>query len=412
MVSFSKAAAAELVTIDSSPSYFIGTIHSLCFRALGLSKSQVVDMKEFAEETGYLIEDVDFAFRVLSYQNAVSCSLEDSFLRFSSQCDLMPFPIVEDIRETYGKYKETHFLFDFDDMLIQGRGRVPKFDVVIVDEAQDLSPLQWEVVDSMGGQLRIVAGDDDQSIYSFLGASPSTMREIADEKQVLGQSYRVPIAIHRCAEQVISRIQHREHKQYLPTSKTGNVEFLDSFEAIDWDTGSTILVRDNYRLREIREFMDQLLIPYQIENGRSRFNSVKASIVRSIRTGEVESLLNYSNLLSLEAIDELSLNKSINPDMPTEWIFNPAKVSLAELDYLESVDLFSDQVHTLSTIHNYKGKEADNINLVLDCTEQVLDSVDSDAEFDNEVRVWYVGLTRAKESICLIGHNPYVELSI
>ena len=48
----------------------------------------------------------------------------------------------------------------------------PKYDVVFIDEAQDLSPIQWKMVDILrkNSKYVILAGDDDQAIYGWAGA--------------------------------------------------------------------------------------------------------------------------------------------------------------------------------------------------------------------------------------------------
>ena len=65
----------------------------------------------------------------------------------------------------YKAYKEEAGFYDFTDMLekFRERGRVPKFDLFIVDEAQDLSAIQWAIIDKLRGDCTRVyyAGDDN-----------------------------------------------------------------------------------------------------------------------------------------------------------------------------------------------------------------------------------------------------------
>ena len=55
---------------------------------------------------------------------------------------------------------------------IQRKELCPKFKVVFIDEAQDLSPIQWMMYDILKSNAEDVylAGDDDQAIYAWAGA--------------------------------------------------------------------------------------------------------------------------------------------------------------------------------------------------------------------------------------------------
>ena len=70
-------------------------------------------------------------------------------------------------------YKEELFKFDFVDLIERYIKEVeaPSLDLLIVDEAQDLTPLQWEMVDKLASNAKKVlyAGDDDQAIHRWTG---------------------------------------------------------------------------------------------------------------------------------------------------------------------------------------------------------------------------------------------------
>ena len=71
-------------------------------------------------------------------------------------------------------YKEKNYKHDFTDMLSTyiESGPVPKLDVVIIDEAQDLNNLQWEMAEKMWANAKrvYISGDDDQAIFRWAGA--------------------------------------------------------------------------------------------------------------------------------------------------------------------------------------------------------------------------------------------------
>ena len=86
--------------------------------------------------------------------------------------------ILEKINEEYARYKKENYLYDYNDFLIKfcelPPGVTPQFKILIVDECQDLSALQWDCIKKMiaesGLEEVYFAGDDDQAIYEWAGA--------------------------------------------------------------------------------------------------------------------------------------------------------------------------------------------------------------------------------------------------
>ena len=100
------------------------------------------------------------------------------------------------IAEEYDNLKDNLKVFDFDDVLSYGFQVQPKnYTWIQVDEAQDLSPLQWMLINYHSGvDSHVVSfGDMNQSIYRFLGASIEvSQKEIGQEKFELPENYRSP----------------------------------------------------------------------------------------------------------------------------------------------------------------------------------------------------------------------------
>jgi DNA helicase-2/ATP-dependent DNA helicase PcrA len=98
--------------------------------------------------------------------------------------------------EELERYKEQNGLIDFPDMLEKflDSGEAPKLRVMFVDEAQDLSLIQWRLVKKIEerSQDSYISGDDDQAIYKWNGAHVNTFINLEGKKTVLDQSQRVP----------------------------------------------------------------------------------------------------------------------------------------------------------------------------------------------------------------------------
>lgn len=80
--------------------------------------------------------------------------------------------IVDNALRAYKKKQIKDFVDMIEDFVEDGEG--PSFDVLIVDEAQDLAPLQWRMVREIlapNSKRVYYAGDDDQCIYTWMGVN-------------------------------------------------------------------------------------------------------------------------------------------------------------------------------------------------------------------------------------------------
>jgi superfamily I DNA/RNA helicase len=198
-LSHTKAAAKEVIERAGAkiPPQNISTIHSLCFRLCDMSRNQVLDynkLREFGRECGIMItgrritaddgiEEGDEYLSVISFA-------ENRKISDNGAYDLLGRPGRYDkfiaFCSEYRQWKQQYGLYDFDDMLkllletkVRSSARA-----IFVDESQDLSPLQWDVLSHilLSAKLSYVAGDDDQAIFIWGGAKADGM---ADESQVL-----------------------------------------------------------------------------------------------------------------------------------------------------------------------------------------------------------------------------------
>lgn len=104
----------------------------------------------------------------------------------------------------YHQYKKEHMMIDFSDLLVlgyealrQGAGR--KYRWIQVDEVQDLNHLQHAIIDALTNPEEhtvMYLGDEQQAIYSFLGAKQECLRQLQQRCEghvmTLGHNYRSP----------------------------------------------------------------------------------------------------------------------------------------------------------------------------------------------------------------------------
>lgn len=245
VTSFSRAAAAELAGRDlpTSPER-VGTLHSHCWHALGGPEIAEANVDEWNRDNPSLPITPAKKRGRLDGEEGSGDDLEkgkrgDELLQQLNRYRglMLPHEVWNEsliaFERLWTEYKRENGLFDFTD-LIEGCLReialAPKNpSVIFADEAQDLNRMQLSLVRKWGERANyfIVAGDDDQTIYSFTGATPDAFLDpdIPDShKIILKQSYRVPRAVHGFAESLIHQVARRQEKEYLPRPEDGAVD--------------------------------------------------------------------------------------------------------------------------------------------------------------------------------------------
>lgn len=414
VVSFSKAAAQELASrpMKVQPA-FIGTIHSYCFDQLQLDRGQVVsDLDRFLDIVGAGafagVDEVTQAIQIGQFALRRQVSLDEAYDVWSGQL-MVSYSYTATIWDTYQKWKDHNGLMDFDDMLSHAVGKLRRFSTVIVDEAQDLSKLQWQVVLSMvkpDGVL-IVAGDDDQAIFSWAGADPHGMRNHADETVVLAQSHRVPRRVYRLAIQTVQQIANRQHKKYSPTKVEGYVRHVGEYSLRTVPVvPHTVLCRDRYVVKEVERQLIDEAVPYRIDgaHGPGLFIGRKGKVARAIADRDIDTLRSLTRTLT-------PYGKAIVEAGRVPALSQAVELSDEEISYfgrIEDLDVMP-QVR-ISTIHAQKGKEYDHVVVMCQCSPRVESMQELQADHEDEIRVWYTALTRARKGVTLIGTNPYTHI--
>ena len=351
ILSFTKAGAKEIGSRLKEDATFVGTLHSFCFQQINLLSDQVMDSLDmFLKHIGGPPDQIKKVIAKYEFTR-------QTFGKESSD------PVSKMIIRKYEDFKERTGLWDFTDMLEECRGRdiMPKFDHLIIDEAQDMTPLQWAVVFNIPHKQMFAAGDDDQAIFEWTGAS--AMRDLKDQdKKILDQSYRLPRLIFDYSREVLKRISSRREKEYKPTDQEGEVIFLPSILALmKIKEPTTILVRDNYLRKEIEDLFLTQCIPFTVLKGR---------YAKAYKKGN---------------------------DVPMKY-----KI------YFERVGLETEPIFEVRTIHKSKGLEWDNVCVVAQFSGKVEDSLQNQTTKDSEARNWYVAVTRAKKKLYIVGSNQFI----
>ncbi len=128
-------------------------------------------------------------------------------------------------------------IIDYDDQLYMTTlfgAQLPRFALTLIDEAQDLSPLNHQMIAHLVGDRRIIAvGDAFQSIYGFRGAVSDGMNVLRRRFQM--KEFRLSISF-RCPKAIIRQARSRApYMQWSETALEGSViELLQTSEPIAW----------------------------------------------------------------------------------------------------------------------------------------------------------------------------------
>ena len=404
---------------------YFQTLHSLAFNNLGLKEENVMqegNYQAIGETSGIQIKYASYEtnnfngifsssseyLSLINLARVRQVTAEQQFNRNEHLSWISKTKLIG-IEKEINNYKKVHNLIDFTDMIQQflDKGDTPKFKVIFVDEAQDLSLIQWSMIKKIEEDTNCdvwIAGDDDQAIFGWAGADVDSFINWKAREILLDKSERVPQLIQRKALDVISRIYlNRLPKDYLPKNELGNIYERFNINGIDMSTGDwLILARTNSLLKTLPAYLKRKGFFFQTHQGNSMGKTLYEDILnwKKIQKGETLPEIHHQRIL------ENIKNKEIN--FQGDWYEAFDNVSLCKRDYMRAMldngeDVLKDPRIKVSTIHGAKGGEAHNVILYLNQTANTIKGVKkSQDKQDEEFRVWYVGITRTIENLFLI----------
>lgn len=293
---------------------------------------------------------------------------------------------------------------DFNDQILMPtvfHGAFPRYPLILVDEAQDLSALNHATLRKMVGKRRLMCvGDPCQAIYGFRGAheeSMSLLRETFDMQEL-------PLTISfRCPQEVVKHVRWRAPQMRWPEwAKIGSVRTLSSWSQDTPEEDAVIICRNNAPLFNIAIKL--------LKCGRTcelHGKDVVASITKIMRKFGGHDLPQHTVLEKIEAwlAMEMEKNKTRAHDRLRDRaecmkVFAMEGATLGDaLAYAQHLS----QLHSplkLMTGHASKGLEFDHVYF--------LDAHLVGKE-DQEPNLKYVICTRAKESLTYIRSEDFVD---
>ncbi len=369
-LTFTRNAADEMrlrlvpVLGDLSSRVRLSTIHSFCLHLLKV-EGYVFEILSGKEQLVF-IKNVMKLMRIKNL--TVGTVLREISLAKNNIIDPAEFRVlfdgdktmlqIADIYQAYDEEKSNKMLLDFEDLLLEtyyllrDNEEVRKkyqgsFQSIMVDEFQDINPLQGEILrllirsEHLQGSSFWVTGDDHQAIYSFTGASVGNILNFQsmfpDSHQfILDLNYRSTPQILRACQNLIQHNVKQIHKDLRTNNPDGDDvvvleasneeteargvvnEIVDLVERKGYQYSDiAVLYRANFQSRYIEEAFLQNKIPYHIQNGQTFYDR-----------WEVRCLLNYLRIIhdpDSDESDEALLNIL---NVPVRYVTNKVKDQL------------------------------------------------------------------------------------
>jgi DNA helicase-2/ATP-dependent DNA helicase PcrA len=451
-----RAMAKFNLTKDRLPHF--RTLHAICYRELEPSKQAMLlgtkDLIELGHSLGVEftqqqaamgvdlptfagLEQGDQLLRFDHIRRHLRLGMREAWQRFPEDEGVGYFQ-AERFCHTYQQWKDDEGRYDFTDLLEQATEPL-EVDVVIVDEAQDFSPLQWATLHRLAANAKrlYLAGDDDQAIFTWAGADPTAfLGQRADKVKVLQQSYRVPKAVFVLANELATRLRERQPKKWSPRDHEGQVRLLLDVQQLTIPSEGSVLIlyRHHFQAEGVEQLLREQGLPYlrndkpaagwewgqgivaweQLRKGKTvPWPQAKHAVnAMSVGHGISEQGVAWSENLgrSYQATLVELRQRGVTADGP--WFEALRKIPAGQIQYIRSIlrhhgddGLLKPPRIRCSTIHAAKGAEADHVIVVGDLATRSHLQLEKDP--DVERRVFYVGVTRARTTLTLVGNdNP------
>lgn len=330
------------------------------------------------------------------------------------------------------------------------QGWVPELPVWFFDEQQDTSKLLDSVchrlISTPGCRWVYVVGDPFQSIYGFAGSDSRCFREWpAAKERTMPKSYRCPPHIHSLGESILAECSDYFDRGIAPADHTGEVDKARSLHDVIGDIDPRdswlLIARTNFQARRIQNLLNRGGVPWLPTKGHGGWNAPKRKeallALYSLQTGYPIGWKEWRTALDVipsKSGDAVFLERGakskwssdgFKPEADlaktgdlTDWgATETLKKEIASggwQSFVEHGERYSSAIRSwgiesvenpqikVGTIHSVKGAQADNVAVLTTTSEPVSRSMENQEGFNEERRVAYVAVTRAKRRLVIV----------
>ena len=315
------------------------TLSKQIFDEFGYSKQEVT-IKQFLTEIRQAKSHSPYVEQLVATQRdeADTANYSKDFVRYVD-LQLKNFALDFDDLIHYTLY----ILASYEDVRDKWQNRI---NYLMIDEAQDCSSSDWQIIDSIQGEHHnvFIVGDPDQCIYEWRGATPAAFINFkADKDIILSENYRSTPDILNVANSIITNNKLRIKKDLF--TEKGNGKIVVHYHAPsevkegDWIAKQienivkggakysdfAILYRASYQSRFIEQALLRKHIQYTVWDG-----------VRFFERKEIKDALAYLRLLAYH--DDISFVRIIN--VPSRKFGKKSLERLISIAEGEKISLF------------------------------------------------------------------------
>ncbi|RLD79236.1 MAG: RecQ family ATP-dependent DNA helicase, partial [Bacteroidetes bacterium] len=308
--------------------------------------------------------------------------------------------------------------------------------VLVIDEAQDMDVHEFGLIKSLmdkNEEMRVIAvGDDDQNIYTFRGADSKYFEQFIKEKSAtkyeLVENYRSKRNLVEFTNKYVEQIQDRiKTAQIVPVDKeNGNIQIVnykyDNFvvpfvnEILSTDLSGTtgVLTKTNDEALQITGLLLKNGIParlIQSNDGFSLYDLFEIRVfIKDLGLEQTTPTISNEAWNNAKRMFAKKHSKSANYDFCKNLLIDFQEIN-PKVKYSSDFEIFiqeskiedfiSQKGETIivSTIHKAKGKEFDNVFLMLN---------NFNSDLNDSKRQLYVAMTRAKQNLTIHYNGNYL----
>jgi len=434
-ITFTNRAALELrnrlKVFKDFRGLFTGTFHMLGLKIIrenSLEPFRIItreEQKDIVKNITGRVRSEDIIERISAIKNSL----------------LVPDEKTMEIFNMYQEILKKEGAFDYDDLILKALEllSIPEVQRIyirpelhlIIDEYQDINPLQYKLIKALSPQNIYAVGDPDQSIYSFRGANVENFlnfeKEYSSAKRfMLDTNYRSQAFVVKASELFIEKNLKRIPRVIRPLKaegkkikvisvpdEEGEIQFIintieeklggTSHYSLFKNNKGTGLQQKGLSFSDMAILMRTNLQAYEMESSLNA-SGIPCYIMGRLINEEIKEALSYINENQNKPLEELIYYLKEKYNFFRSLIQNYEPSSTDDLlSWLHLVspqdDTFSGEGVRLLTMHMAKGLEF-SVVFITGLEEGLMPYKDS--EIEEERRLLYVSMTRAKEELYLI----------
>lgn len=360
---------------------------NICYEDLLKRPSDIKNFAEKIEDFEKIANDVEKAKRQVGSDFFSANSIDDIVNSIVNSIEDL---VVRAFAEKYEKKKKEANAVDFQDMIIYSayllrtfpnlrKQYLDKYSYVLVDEFQDISPIDFRLIELLPENLFTV-GDDDQAIYSFRGGDSEIMQNFHKREDVkeykITRNFRSTLTIVEHSKALIEYNQDR-----IPKNLRANSEIQVPIKVLE-------TTEETAKSAFLKEFVEPFCQTQFIDNRIPILENTMIEVSMEMQTIGIP--VRYRS--EVEKIRKILLDRG----------FKKVNINRKVGDPFKAIGRSRKEIIEVSTIHSMKGKEYDRVILIHNTLGKDFPFHHTD-NMSEERRAFYVAMTRAKKELVVIG---------